>query len=97
MLFHVSQKNKIGLTHEDQKKMLQMWEKFEPPPGFQIKMHVFAPDGQAFAVVEADTIEAVYEVGALWSGVFLDYEIVPVIDVSAAIPLIEKAIAAREA
>lgn len=96
MLFHISHTYKAGFTHEDQKKMLDVWANFEPPAGYETKWHVFSPDGRMFSLVEAPSAEVVFEVVALWAGVMLDYEIVPVVDVEATVPLIEKAIAIRE-
>lgn len=43
MLFYVGHRYKDGFTHDDQKKMLEMWASFEPPPGLEIKMHTFSP------------------------------------------------------
>jgi hypothetical protein len=50
-----------------------------------------------FGFIESDTIEAVCEVCAIWAGVLLDCEVLPVIDAEVSISLIEKAIATREA
>jgi len=97
MLFHATFKNKAGITPEEQKKILEMWANYQLPSGYDIKMHVYAPDGRGFALVEAETAELVYEVVAPWAGVLIDYEILPVIDVEAAISLLEKAFATREA
>jgi hypothetical protein len=97
MLFHATFKPKAGTTHEDQKKSLEMWTNFELPAGYDIKMHVYAPDGRGFGLVEAETVELIYEVVAPWAGAYMDYEILPVIDVEAAVPLMEKALAVREA
>ncbi len=96
MLFFVTHRYKSGFTHEDQKAMLKIWENFQPPAGFETKMHTFAPDGRMFGFIESESIEAVYEVCTLWAGVFIDYEVVPVIDVEDSLPLMRKAIATRE-
>ena len=53
MLFHITHTYKPGFTHEDQKQMLAVWEKFEPPPGYDTKWHVFSPSGTMFSLVEA--------------------------------------------
>ena len=97
MLFHISHKYKAGFTHEDQKKMLEVFADFEFPAGYEIKWHVFSPDGRMFSLVEAPSVEVVFEVVAHWSGVLLDYEVLPVVDIEATVPILEKAIAAREA
>ncbi len=97
MLFHITHTYKPGFTHEDQKQMLAVWEKFEPPPGYDTKWHVFSPSGTMFSLVEAPSAEVVFEVVSLWAGVMLDYEVVPVIDIGASVPFLQNAIATREA
>lgn len=96
MLFHVSHRYKAGFTHDDQKKMIEIFKKFEFPSGYDVKWHVFSPDGRMFSLVEASSAEVVYEVVAHWAGVYLDYEVLPVSEVDAVVPLMEKAIATRE-
>jgi hypothetical protein len=96
MLFHITQKPRPGMTNEDQKKSLEMFSRWEAPAGFEVKMHVFAPDGTIYGLADAKTAEAVYDAMAPWAGVYLDLEVKPVIEVEAAIPLYEKAIAFRE-
>jgi len=55
-----------------------------------------SPDGRGFVITEIKTAEAAYEGVAPWSGVLLDYDVVPVIEVDKAIGLLQKAIAFRE-
>jgi hypothetical protein len=97
MLIHLSWKPKIGLTHDDQKRILELWAKFEAPDGFDIKMHVIQPNGGGFGLVEVNSAEALHEAIAPWSAVLLDYSAVPVVDIENAIPILERGIARREA
>jgi hypothetical protein len=97
MLIHLSWKPRSGLTHDDQKRILELWAKWEAPEGFDIKMHVIAPDGGGFGLVEAKTAEALHEAIAPWAAVLFDYVAVPVVDIDNAIPILESGIARREA
>jgi len=96
MLFHSTYKPKAGSTHEDQKKMAALWSKFTPPEGIEIKSHYSSVEGGGFVIFEAATAEAIYEVNSIWSGVYIDYDIVPIIEVEKAVELGDKAIAMRE-
>jgi hypothetical protein len=75
---------------------LALWAKWEPPEGFEIKMHLFSPDGSVYVLVETDSAEALYEAPAPWSAVIFDFEIKPVVEVDTAVALMGKAIAFRE-
>ena len=97
MLVHLSWKPKSGLTHDDQKRILALWAKFEAPEGFNIKMHVIQPNGGGFGLIEVETAEVLHEAIAPWSAVLLDYRAVPVVDIENAIPILESGIARREA
>ena len=97
MLFHTTISPKAGVTHEDAKKSLEMWLRWKQPEGFEIKSFWLAPDGRGFLIVEAETAESAYEATGPWVNVNLDYDIVPIIEIEKAVPLMEKAIAFREA
>jgi hypothetical protein len=96
MLFHVTQKPRAGYTHDDQKKALEMWARWEPPKGFEVKSFFLAPDGRGFLVVDAETAEALYEAPAPWTVVYLDYDITPVVEVETGVELQQKGMAFRE-
>lgn len=96
MLFINTYKPKAGFTHEDQKKMLQLWESWTAPEGFEIKSFHVAPDGRGFILFEASSPEVIYEGSSLWSNVLIDYEFTPVMEIDKAVELLNKAIATRE-
>lgn len=96
MLFHTTWKYKSGYTEEDQKRVLGLWSKWQPPEGMEIKAFYVGVDGRGFLITEAQTAEAVYEAVAPWAGVLLDYEIVPIVEVGKAVELLQKTIAFRE-
>jgi hypothetical protein len=54
------------------------------------------PDGGGFCVCEAASAEAIYESVAPWSGVYLDYDIVPIVEIEKAHELEKRAIAFRK-
>jgi hypothetical protein len=96
MLFHASFRLKPGATTEDQKKMLDVWARWQPPEGYEIKYFWMAPDGRGFAIVDALTAEALYEAVAPWATVIVEYDFIPIVDVEIGAPLMEKGIAFRE-
>jgi len=96
MLFHVTYKEKAGITHEEQKESLKLWANFQPPEGYEIKSFYYGVNGKGFIVIEAASAEAIHEVNAIWSGVYIDYDVVPVIEVDKAVEIANKAIAKRE-
>ena len=96
MLFMQIYKPKAGFTHEDQKKALKLWENWSPPEGMEIKSFYTSPDGRGFLLIESSSAEAAFEGMALWAGVYLDYEFVPVVEIEKAVPLLNKAISSRE-
>ena len=96
MLFHIIFKGKAGYTHEDQKRVLELWSRWQPPEGMEIKTFYVGVDGRGFIIIEAKTAEAIYEAIAPWVSVLFDYEVVPIIEVDKAVELLQKAIAFRE-
>jgi len=96
MLFHTTNIPKAGLTHEDRKIVLKLWANFQPPEGFEIKSFNIAADGRGFGLIEAASAEAIYEALSLWADVYINYEIVPVMEADKAIDIENKAIAIRE-
>ena len=96
MLFHSTYRPRAGLTHEEQKKVLDMWLKWNPPAGLEIKSFYLGPNAEGYIISEAETAEAMFEATAAWSGVYLDYNIVPVIEVEKGVPILQKTIAFRE-
>ena len=96
MLFMTIMKPKSVRTTEDQKKTLALWAKWTPPKGLEIKSYHLAPDGRGFILAEADSAEAIMESQAPWAGIYIDFEVTPVVPVEKAVELITKGIAIRE-
>ena len=58
---------------------------------------MFGTDSTGFALIEAESAEALMEGTAVWAGVLLDYDVIPVVPVETAVEIFQKAIAYREA
>lgn len=95
MLFHTTFKAKAGFTHEAQKRTLELWAKWQPPKGFELKAFYMAADGRGFTIAEAETAEAAYEANAPWL-IFFDWDLVPIVEIEKAVGITQKAIAFRE-
>ena len=96
MLFHTTFTPKPGYGHEDQKKALELWSRWTPPEGHEIKSFYMSSDGRGFIVTEITSAEAGFEAAAPWASVYLNYDTVPVVPIDEAIPILQKAIAFRE-
>jgi len=96
MLFHVTFKAKAGYTEDDAKRVLELWSKWQPPEGMEIKAFCVAAGGGGYIITEAQSAEILFEAFAPWASVLLNYDIVPVVDVEKAAELGQKAIAFRE-
>jgi len=96
MLFHTTFTYRAGYTEKDAKRVLELWAKWQPPEGMEIKAFHVGVDGRGFLITEADTAEAIYEGVAPWAGVLLDYDIVPVVEIGKAVEIGQKTIAFRE-
>jgi hypothetical protein len=93
MLFYTTYKPKPGFGHEDQKQALELWSKWQPPAGIEIKAFYLSADARGFVISEAKTAEAIFESIAPWAGNLLDYEIVPIVEMDKALPPLQKAVA----
>jgi hypothetical protein len=90
MLFHTTWRHKPGYTSDDQEQVLKIWAEWTPPKGLKIKSFHMSPDGRGFLITETDDAAAIYEAVAPWSGVLLEYDIVPVIEVDQAVEILKK-------
>lgn len=94
MLFGVLYSPNGGTTEESQKRSLQLFTQWSPP--FEFKVHYARGDGKGgIAIVESDTAEAVVEGVSPWAP-FFDFEVMPVVDIQAAVPLFQRTNAWRD-
>jgi Protein of unknown function (DUF3303) len=94
MLFGVLYRQHPGTSEEQQKRGLLLFSQWSPP--FEFKAHYARGDGKGgIAIVESDTAEAVVEGTSPWLP-FFEFEVTPIVDIQAAVPLFQKGIAWRE-
>jgi hypothetical protein len=96
MLFYVGWKPRAGQGPEAGEKGLEVFSRWKPPQGLEFKGMWGRADGGGFCVCEAVSAEAIFEATAPWSGVLLDYDIAPIVDIEKAVELQKKAIAFRK-
>ncbi len=58
---------------------------------------MFGADSTGFALIEAESAEALMEDTAVWAGVLLNDDVIPVVPVETVVEIFQKAIAYREA
>jgi hypothetical protein len=89
MLFGVLYAPHAGGSEDMQKRSLQLFTQWSPP--FEFKVHYARGDGKGgIAIVESDTAEAVVEGISPWLP-FFDFDVTPVVDIQAAVPLFQRA------
>lgn len=96
MLFYVSWKARAGQGPVEAEAGLAAFARWKPPTGLEFKGFYARADGGGFAICEASSAEAIFEGTAPWAGVYLDYEIVPIVEIEKGVELLNKAIAFRK-
>ncbi len=72
---------------------MEIFSRWEPPTGMEIKGIWARPDGGGFGLFEVTSAEVVYEATAPWSEAYLDYDISPIVEIEMAVELLNKGIA----
>jgi hypothetical protein len=89
MLFGVLYRVRAGTTEESQTRSLQLFTQWSPP--FEFKAHYARGDGNGgISIVESDSAEAIVEGISPWLP-FFEFEVTPVVDIQAAVPLFQRA------
>jgi hypothetical protein len=89
MLFGVLYRVRDGVTEETQTRSLQLFTQWSPP--FEFKAHYARGDGNGgISIVESDTAEAIVEGISPWLP-FFEFDVTPVVDIGAAVPLFQRA------
>lgn len=89
MLFGLLYRAGPETTEEAQKRSLQLFTQWSPP--FEFKSHYARGDGNGgIAIVESDSAEAIVEGISPWLP-FFEFEVTPVVDIQAAVPLFQRA------
>ncbi len=95
MLFQVSYKGKPGSKEADDKRIMQVFSKWAPPAGMEIKCHYVRPDLGGFLVIEANSASPLIE-GIAPFATYLEYEVTPIADVSEGVLALDRAYAWRD-
>jgi hypothetical protein len=95
MLFYLGWKARAGQGPKELEATLEVFSRWEPPAGMEIKGMWLRPDGGGFGLFEVSSAEVIYEGTAPWSGAYLDYEITPIVEIEKGVELLNKAIAFR--
>ena len=89
MQFGVIYTQRDGLSEEMEKRSLQLFTQWSPP--LEFKVHYARGDGQGgLAIGESDSAEAIVEGITPWQP-FFKFEVMPVVDIQAAVPLFQRA------
>ena len=96
MLFYVSWKQRAGQGPEEAEASLEVFSRWKAPAGLEFKGFYGRADGGGFALIECASAEVLFEATAPWAGTYLDYEIVPVVEIEKAVELLNKAVAFRK-
>ena len=95
MLFAVTYTGKHD-SEEMEKRSLNLFKNWTPPAGFEFKAHyAFADASGGVAIVEVGSPEALLEACAPYQA-FNDFEAIPIVEVSAAMPIYDKTNAWRD-
>lgn len=78
------------------KRLTNLFVNWQPPKGYTIKVHYSFADGSGgMSLVEASSEAALYEANSPWLP-FVEFRVVPIVEIEKAVPLGLAAIAWRE-
>ncbi len=81
---------------ESQKRVVNLFSHWTPPAGVEFKNHYLFADGSGgLVIMEVSTAAAGFEGATVWSP-FMDERIVPLVDVTEAVPITMKVSAWRD-
>ena len=95
MLFYVGWKPREGQGPAEAEAGLEIFSRWETPEGLEFMGMWARPDGGGFCVCEVESAEVMYAATAPWSGTYLDYDIVPIVEMERAVEIANGAIAFR--
>lgn len=96
MLFYVGWKPRPSQGPSEAEAGLEIFSRWQPPEGLEFKGMWGRSDGGGFCVCEASSAEVMFEATAPWAASYLDYDIVPIVDIEKAVEIQNKAIAFRQ-
>jgi hypothetical protein len=95
MLFYIGWKSREGQGPDLAEAAWAVFKRWEAPEGFEVKGMWTRADGGGFAICEVTKAEALYEASAPWAGVYMDYDIIPLVEMERAGEIYEAAAAFR--
>lgn len=96
MLFASIYSFRASTSEATVKRVTNLFVNWQPPKGYTIKVHYSFADGSGgMALVEASSEAALYEATLPWLP-FLEFRVVPIVEIEKAVPLGLAAIAWRE-
>lgn len=96
MLFAVTWENRAGATEQGDKRLLKLFQNWQPPAGLEFKgFYDYADCNGGIAIAEADSAEVLLEATAPWS-TFLTFAIRPIVSTDNSPAILEKAMAWRD-
>jgi len=95
MLFLVSYRPRAGRLEAEEKRVLNLFVNWKPPEGSTIKSHYARADGGGLVIIDSNSAISSVEALAPWIA-FLDYEIVPIVEIAEALPVLQRAVAWRD-
>jgi len=96
MLFAITWTNRAGATEETDKRILQLFEKWQPPAGLDFKgFYDYADGNGGIAIIEASSAEVILEATAPWS-TYLNFTIRPIVPTDKSPAILAKAMAWRD-
>ena len=95
MLFYIGWKARAGQGPKEPEAALEIFSRWEPPTGMEIKGMWARADGGGFGLFEVTSAEVLYETTAPWTEAYLDYDISPIVETEMAVELLNKGIAFR--
>lgn len=96
MLFAITWTNRAGATEETDKRVLELFQNWQPPAGLDFKaFYDYADCNGGIAIVEANSAEAILEGTAPWA-TFLNFTIRPIVSTEESPAILKKAYAWRD-
>ncbi len=95
MLFLVSYRPRAGRLEAEEKRVLNLFVNWKPPEGSTIKSHYARADGGGLVIIDSNSAISSVEALAPWIA-FLDYEIVPIVEIAEALPVLQRVVAWRD-
>jgi hypothetical protein len=96
MLFASIYTFRAGTTEVTVKRLTNLFINWQPPKGYTIKVHYSFADGSGgMAIVDTTSEAAMYEANLPWLP-FIEFRVVPIVEIDKAVPLGLAAIAWRE-